>query len=137
MGTYASPYADTGVAAFEQLDSYTQQFLISGAHPVLAPAIPLKVKTGVVLKQFEVVGLDEDDLLVPAVNGTVKAIGVCTMPVAGIGGPGEETKVPTWYSGCFEPSALKWDASYATDADKETAFNGAPSPTTIIVRKRL
>jgi len=137
MATYASPYMDVGVAAFEELDTYVQSYLISGSHPVLAAAISQKVKTGVTLKKFQVVGYDENNLLVPAVKGTVQAAGIVTEAIVGTGEPGNETKIPTWYSGCFEPSALAWDESYATDEDKATAFVGAPTPTTIAIRKRL
>ena len=41
-----------------------------------------------------------------------------------------------WYSGCFNQDALVWNASFTTDAQKQAAFRGAPTPTTIIVAKR-
>lgn len=41
-----------------------------------------------------------------------------------------------WYTGCFNLDALVWDASFDTDAKKKAAFEGAPTPTQIIVAKR-
>lgn len=47
-----------------------------------------------------------------------------------------ETKADVYFSGAFNIRALTWDASYVNDEDKFRAFQGAPSPTTIIVKKR-
>jgi hypothetical protein len=47
-----------------------------------------------------------------------------------------ETGAPVYFSGAFNLNALTWDSSYANETDKLTAFNGAPTPTTIIVKKR-
>jgi hypothetical protein len=64
----------------------------------------------------------------------VKAIGVLAQSAAlGASGTGN---APVWYSGCFDLTALVWDASFTTEALKKAAFNGAPTPTTIIVTKR-
>jgi hypothetical protein len=42
---------------------------------------------------------------------------------------------PVYRAGVFNPLALIWDASYSTEAEKLGAFRGAPSPTTIIMRR--
>jgi hypothetical protein len=44
-------------------------------------------------------------------------------------------KVEVTRMGCFNPDALTWDASYDTLAKKLYAFEGAPSPTAIIIRQ--
>lgn len=41
-----------------------------------------------------------------------------------------------YYSGCFNQDELVWDASFDSDAKKQAAFDGAPSPINIIVAKR-
>lgn len=41
-----------------------------------------------------------------------------------------------WYQGNFNSDALVWDDTFTTDAQKASAFRGAPTPTNIIVAKR-
>lgn len=67
-------------------------------------------------------------------QGGVIAIGVLAHAVT-LGASGTGTG-PVWYSGAFNMDALVWDASFDTDAKKEAAFRGAPTPTTIIIAKR-
>lgn len=139
MADVTVPYIEAGQAAFDALDTYLQKFLISGSHPELAPGFPMEVKASQVLSQFHVVGLDATGKLVPATyNATpanaIKAIGVVTQAV--VGNAGGTTTVPVWYSGCFNPDALVWDATFTTEGQKMTAFNGSPTPTTITLRKR-
>ena len=133
MANVKVPYIEAGLASFEELDTYTQGFLLSGDHPRLA-SYPMTAATDQVFQQFEVVGYNGDNELVPAVNGSVQAIGVITQALDTTDREG--VTVPTFYSGCFNPDALVWDASYATDADKLNAFVGAPTPTQITCRKR-
>ncbi|WP_031268951.1 MULTISPECIES: head decoration protein [unclassified Labrenzia] len=134
MADVTVPYMETGLAAFEELDSYQQQFLLSGSHPPFATGIPMTIKASEDIKQFHVVGLDASDLIVPAVEGVTQAIGIASQAV--IGNVGGTTTAPIIYSGCFNPDALVWDASYDTDAKKEAAFRGAPTPTQITIRRR-
>lgn len=139
MAEYKVPYAEAGQAAFEALDDYTQQFLLSGSHPPLAPGYPFAVAASLALAQFAVVGLNADNELVMATFNAdpdlaVQAIGVCSQAV--LGNAGGTTTVPVLYSGCFNPDALVWDASFDTEGKKMGAFNGAPTPTQIALRKR-
>ena len=67
-------------------------------------------------------------------RGGVQAVGVMAH-AADLGGSGAATG-PVWYSGAFNAEALVWDDSFDTDAEKEAAFRGAPTPTTIIIAKR-
>lgn len=135
MATIKPPYADPGRAAFDQLDTYVQSFLLSGNHPELKPAYPFPLANNSTLVQFAVVGLDANGKLAMATqNGTVKALGIMAHAAAlGASGSGNGQ---VWYSGCFDPAALVWDASFTTAAQKEAAFRGAPTPTTIIIQPR-
>lgn len=138
MTTFPTPYADPGKASFEVLDTHTQTFLLAGNHPELAPAYSYPVLASLALAQFAVVGLDDDGFLVAAVDGgatPVQPIGVLSQAVTG-GTADGDVNGPVWYSGCFNMDALVWDTSYDTEAKKLAAFNGAPTPTTIIVAKR-
>lgn len=132
MATVTPPYADPGRASFEVLDDYTQNFLLAGNHPELAPAYSYPIAGATVLAQFTVVGLDGSGEIVAANNTTVAAIGVLAHAVDG----SADGTAPVWYSGAFNMDALVWDAGYATDADKLAAFQGAPTPTQIVVAKR-
>lgn len=134
MADITIPYQEVGLAAFEQLDSHFAKILLTGSDPKLEPGFPMEINVGQALRQFEVVGLNGSGKLVPAVLGTVVAIGVVTQAVAAPTGAG--VTVPVFFAGCFNPDALVWDASYDTDAKKATAFRGAPSPTRILIRKR-
>ncbi|BCM19245.1 hypothetical protein [Mesorhizobium sp. J8] len=64
----------------------------------------------------------------------VQAIGVTTAPVVDTDAA---QSVAIYRAGNFNPDALNWDASFNTDAKREAAFRGAPSPTNILIRKRL
>ena len=99
----------------------------------------MEVKPDEVLQQFHVVGFDAAMLLVPAVWSAdplvaIQAIGVVTQAVTGATGGG--TTVPTFYSGCFNPDALVWHASFDTEVKKRDAFIGSPTPTQITIRTR-
>lgn len=140
MANVNVPYPETGLASFEVLDSHFQKFLLSGSDPKLEPGFPLEVATGVAFQQFHVVGLNASNKLVIATwNATpasaIKPIGVITQALASQGSAG--VKVPVFYTGCFDPAALVWDASFDTDAKKAEAFMGSPSPTRVVIRKRL
>lgn len=137
MANIQFPYADPGRASFEELDTYTNSHLLAGNHPELAPAYSYGVTADEVLEQFTVVGL-VDGALVPAVwhaTTPVQAIGVLAHAVTGGDNDGD-VNGQVWYSGCFNMDALVWDASFDTDEKKAAAFQGAPTPTTIIVAKR-
>ncbi len=71
--------------------------------------------------------------IVPAASGT-PAIGITLTAIT--------TSASTTYKGapilrgaCLNPDKLNWPASYDTDAKKFAAFDGAPSPTNIVVRR--
>lgn len=139
MADVTIPYPEVGEAAFEVLDDHLMTFLLSGSHPPLAPGYPMLAATDQDFKQFHVVGYNASGELVPATwNATpanaIQAIGVITQRLDTTDRTG--VTVPVFYTGCFNPDALVWDATFDTDAKKMVAFNGAPTPTTIALRKR-
>ena len=139
MATVTPPYADPGRASFEVMDDYTQKFLLAGSHPELKPAVSAPLPNSVTYAQFLVVGRNALGQLVPAVWDAVEANRVRPIGVlahaASLGGTGTGTGT-FWYSGCFNMDALVWGVSFDTDAKKLAAFEGSPTPTTIIVAKR-
>ena len=58
MATVTPPYADPGIAAYEELDTYKQAFLLAGSHPELKPAISFPLDNNTAFEQFAVVGID-------------------------------------------------------------------------------
>lgn len=66
-------------------------------------------------------------------GGGITPLGITTAPVTT--GAGVETTIDIFRAGCFNPDALVWDDSFNTDARKRNAFEGAPSPTNIVIRK--
>jgi hypothetical protein len=68
-------------------------------------------------------------------QGGVRALGVLAH-AASLGANPAVGRGQVWYSGAFNMDALVWDDSFDTDAKKEAAFRGAPTPTTIIIAKR-
>lgn len=139
MANVTPPYADPGRASFEELDTYLQNFLLGGNHPELKPAVSAPLPNSVTYAQFTVVGRNSSGQLVPAVWNAVEASRVRPIGVlahaASLGASGTGTGT-FWYSGCFNMDALVWGASYDTEAKKLAAFEGSPTPTTIIVAKR-
>ena len=106
---------------------------INGEFPVLWGHGPYTVLTGQQLAALTVVGKDGAGKLVPATeDGTVKAIGVLPYAVDSTSG---DVATELYRSGNFNPDLLVWDASFTTAAQKAAAFEGAESPTQIIVTK--
>lgn len=65
-------------------------------------------------------------------DGSQVPIGIA--PYAISTGSGETTVLPIYRSGCYNPDVLVWDASFDTAAKKMAAFEGAPTPTNIVLR---
>lgn len=81
-----------------------------------------------------VVGFNAAGKLVPAVLGggsPIQAIGVLMIAVNSTGG---DKQAEVYRGGCFNPDLLVWPASYDTAEKRRKAFNGAPSPTQIVIR---
>lgn len=139
MATVNPPYADPGRASFEVMDDYIQNFLLGGIHPELKPAVSAPIPNNADYAQFLVVGRNASGQLVPATWNAVAANAIKPVGVlahaASLGASGSGTGT-FWYSGCFNIDALVWDATFDTDAKKLAAFEGSPTPTTIIAAKR-
>ena len=107
--------------------------LFSGHAP--APmTMDMIVAASMTLPALSLVGLDASGRLIPAVAGSVQAIGIL---VAAITTSASTTYkgAPVYRAGCFNPDKLSFPASYNTDALKFNALNGADSPTNIIIRR--
>jgi hypothetical protein len=67
----------------------------------------------------------------------VKAIGIAVYAADSTGKADGAMKNACWRQGMFNPDVLVWDASFDTDEKKRLAFEGAPSPTSIFIRKPM
>ena len=106
--------------------------LVTGDAPAQA-SMPLPAAAAQTCAARQVVGLNGSGKLIPAVRGTTQAIGyVVYAPSAATV---LDQPVEVMRQGVFNPDALVFDASYGTDEQKRLAFEGAPSPTSIILRK--
>lgn len=94
------------------------------------------VLSGENLEALTVVGFDANGKIVPAVEASeaspVQAIGVLVYAVDATAG---DAACHVYRGGVFNPDELVWPATYDTDAEKAKAFEGAPSPTQIVIRK--
>lgn len=109
------------------------QHLVTGSEPAVM-TMDLPVAASQTLAPLTVVGLNASGALVPAVAGTTEAIGILVVGVTTTAST-TLTGAPVYRAGCFNPDLLVWDTSYADDGDKFNAFEGAPTPTNIIIRR--
>lgn len=65
----------------------------------------------------------------------VRAIGITVAAIDNDGGADGDEKIEVFRWGMFNPDVLTWDDSFDTDEKKRLAFEGAPSPTQIFIRK--
>lgn len=130
------PYSGVGIASFESNEGFAQVELFNSAipHPVTED---FAVGPSTTLPAFSVVGLNAGGTLVLAqTSGTaVVPIGVTTAPVAT--GAGQTDRIAIYRAANLNPDALTWHADYDTDAKKAAAFRSSPTPTNIVIRKRL
>jgi hypothetical protein len=130
------PYAGAGIAGYEVSDSFAQQELFNSSIP-LPVTEDFNVGPSTTLAAFAVVGLDATGNLVMAKTSAtaVVPIGITTVAVATAAG--QNDRIAVYRAGNFNPDALTWHTDYATDAQKAAAFRGSPTPTNIVIRKRL
>lgn len=107
--------------------------LVTGDFPAVA-ATDEPVAANQVLDSLTVVGFDGSGHLVEA-TGVIKAIGVLSYAVNTTGEAAGAKYAGVYRMGVFNPDLLKWHSGYATDAARIKAFEGAPSPTAIIIRR--
>lgn len=120
-GGVAAQSSDTILA--DQVD-----FLGGDVPPVFATVET--IKAGQVLAAREVVGFDVAGKVVAATS-VIAAVGI--MPYSVDATAGDIVGESIWRGGNYKHSALVWDVAYATDALKSKAFEGAPSPTQIVI----
>lgn len=140
MATYTPPERSqiVGIPAQSE-DEFAPQYLalVTGNEPAVMTQ-DLTVATGQTLEALTVVGFDGNGELVPAVidevtpANTIAAIGIIVHAIDTTGGA---KGASTYRAGCYNPDALVWDASFADDAAMFNAFEDAPTPTNIIVRR--
>lgn len=109
------------------------ELLLTGDNPKLATA-PYGTLGGQVLPARTVVGFNGAGLVIPAVLGTTAAVGFVMYAADSTGKGDGVVTVEVVRQGVFNPNALVWDATYNTAAKKRLAFEGAPTPTSIILR---
>lgn len=83
------------------------------------------------------VGYDANKRLVPAVSGggtPIAAIGITVLAIVTDASTTYKGG-PVYRGGNFNPDMLNWPASFDTDAEKFSAFEGAPSPTQIKIQR--
>lgn len=91
------------------------------------------------LDAYTPVGFDADGNLVEALTGSVDPdddihpIGITLYDI--VVDEGENPGVPILRAGCLAKHLINWPASFDTDAKKFAAFEGASSPTSIVVRE--
>ena len=126
---------DQGLPKFET-ESFTVLEPISGHSPENTSnhaVDPAAVAAGP-MPIFSVVGVGANGLTYAKYDKSVQALGITVAPVDQ-GATG--ANVAIFRDGTFNPLVLTWDASYDTDAKKTAAFDGAPSPTAIYIKKPL
>lgn len=129
------PYSEVGIANFEVSDTFGQTELFNSAipHPVTED-FPVGAST--TLEANSVVGLSAGNLVMAKTSSTaVVPIGITMARV--VTGVGETDRIAIYRAGNFNPAALVWHPDYNTDDAKAAAFRGSPSPTNIVIRKRL
>lgn len=135
MANVVIPHSDRGTPAFEEMDSYSNKYLLNGAEPGLQMGRALPLANSTSFAQYSVVGLNGSGKIALAkFDKTVQALGVLPHAVS-LGASGAQN-APVWFTGNFNSDALVWDASFDTDAKKAAAFDGAPTPTSILCGKR-
>lgn len=107
--------------------------LLSGHEPAIL-TVDLPVAASQTIPALSPVGLDSNGRLVPAVSGTTQAIGIAVVAIT-TDASTTYKGLPVYRGGCFNPDRIAWPASYDTDAKKFAAFNGAPTPTNIVIRR--
>lgn len=125
-------FPTAGVAGkYEETINPANVAFIAADVPALFSTVETVV-SGQDLAALTVVGFDGTGKITEADNSTVTAAGVLVYAVDATGG---DVVGQVYRGGNFNPDELVWNAAYATDADKVKAFEGAPSPTQIVVTK--
>lgn len=118
-----------GIAAYEDGDSFSDIPLFTGERRV-------HTDKGIIGAEQDLAALTP--LMRNATGELVKATAgndvVAISMVAAATGTGETAGIPCYWSGCFNPDRLAWDASFDTEAKKMAAV-GEPSVSNIAIKK--
>lgn len=112
--------------------------LIVGETPAVA-TVDMTIAASQTIPAYTPVGLNAGGHLVPAVHdaGTpanaIKPVGITLYDITTPASPVQG--IPVLIQGCLNKDMLAWPASFNTDELKLEAFRGAPTPTSIIIRK--
>ena len=117
---------------WEQGFGVTKEGLFTGENPRQF-VVDMPVALSQTLAAYTAVGLDASGNIVRAVHPTTPAIGIIMFPVT-TGASGALPVGRILRGGCVNPDVIVWDASYNTPERRLEAFNGAPTPTQIVVR---
>ena len=117
---------------WEQDFGVTKEGLFTGENPRQF-VVDMPVALSQTLAAYTAVGLDASGNIVRAVHSTTPAIGIIMFPVT-TGASGALPVGRILRGGCVNPNVIVWDASYNTPERRLEAFNGAPTPTQIVVR---
>ena len=110
-----------------------QEGLIVGETPTTGTRdMTLAANTTFLLYQPVGYATGDSGPLVPATDA-IQAIGITLYPI--VTGAAPVVGVPIMISACLNMDMLAWHASVDTEAERLRAFDGAPSPTRIVVKK--
>lgn len=131
------PQLDTtaaGIAAYESGDSFTDVPLFTGERRVHTDSGQIALSQDIAA--LTPLARDAGGDLVPSVSGGAGALGtVVAISMVAVTTDGVTKKsIPCYWSGCFNPERLAWDASFTTDALKQAAV-GEPSVSNIAIKK--
>lgn len=126
------PYGGEGVPSGVDTQEFSYQELLAGHIPEMLSVPGYQALGDVAIAAFTVVGVSGGNLVPATQDGTVAAIGFTVAPVEA---SGNVQKLGLMRGGNFNVDALVFDASFTTDAQKLAAFEGAPTPTNIVLQK--
>lgn len=127
------PYGGEGVPSGIDTQEFIYQELLTGHAPAFLVVPGFKANGAVAMAAFTVVGVSGGNLVPATATGAadVAPIGILVSPILA---NGQEQKVGLIRGGNFNVDALVFDASFS-DAEKLVAFEGAPTPTNIVLQK--
>lgn len=121
-----------GIARQESEEITVPGYLLTGDYPTVFDTDEA-VAASTTIPALTVVAFAVDGT-VKAAAKTDKAIGITIYDIVSTADAVNAT-ARIYRGGVFNPSMLNWDASFDTDAAKLKAFEGAPAPTQIVLRK--
>lgn len=128
------PYGGEGVPSGIDTQEFSYAELLTGHAPEFLTVPGYQADGSVAMAAFTVVGVAGGFLVPATATGTadVAPIGILPAPILA---NGQTQKVGLIRGGNFNVDALVFDASFTTDAEKLAAFEGAPTPTNIVLQK--